>query len=255
MRGNAFRAASQAFFSCVVPLVSVTEFMVDPRSNFLPRCLRPGNQAHLSMTRKASPETASCGDSASLCRHPPGRVVNTAQLLTSLAGPRQYPRKVTVWRRNRYVHFYTLHRNKSPVSTILVGELGDKALEDSIVILVVEDDPLIRTVVEETLDGGGFEPAIAVSGEEAITLLRNHNGKYRALVTDINLLGRIDGWEIAKQARELDPAFPIVYMTGAAAEQYASHGVPNSVLLTKPFAPAQLITALSNLLNNNSPTT
>jgi hypothetical protein len=33
----------------------------------------------------------------------------------------------------------------------------------------------------------------------------------------------------------------------------ASHGVPNSILLTKPFAPAQLITALSNLLNTGTP--
>lgn len=122
-------------------------------------------------------------------------------------------------------------------------------------ILVVEDDQLIRTVVEETLDGGGFKPALAASGEEAVALLNHHNGKYRALVTDINLLGRIDGWEIAKQAREMDPAFPIIYMTGAAAEQYASHGVPNSILLTKPFAAAQLVTALSNLLNESSPTT
>ena len=53
----------------------------------------------------------------------------------------------------------------------------------------------------------------------------------------------------AKQARELDPNFPVVYMTGAAADQWPVHGVPNSVLLTKPFAPAQLVTAISNLLN------
>jgi CheY-like chemotaxis protein len=134
------------------------------------------------------------------------------------------------------------------------GRLGDRALEDSIVILVVEDDQLIRTVVEETLDGGGFKSAIAASGEEAVTLLQGQN-KYRALVTDINLLGTIDGWEVAKRAREIDPAFPIIYMTGAAADEWASHGVPNSILLTKPFAPAQLVTALSNLLNDSSPTT
>jgi hypothetical protein len=44
-------------------------------------------------------------------------------------------------------------------------------------------------------------------------------------------------------------------MTGAAAEQWASHGVPNSILLTKPFAPAQLVTALSQLLNTGTPPT
>jgi CheY-like chemotaxis protein len=72
---------------------------------------------------------------------------------------------------------------------------------------------------------------------------------YRALVTDINLKGRMNSWEVAKQARQLDPTFPIVYMTGAAANDWASHGVPNSLLLEKPFAPAQIVTAVSQLLN------
>jgi DNA-binding response OmpR family regulator len=70
-------------------------------------------------------------------------------------------------------------------------------------------------------------------------------------VTDIDLNGRFDGWEVAKRAREIDPAFPVVYMTGAAADEWGSHGVPNSILLTKPFAPAQLVTAVSNLLNTD----
>jgi DNA-binding response OmpR family regulator len=67
-------------------------------------------------------------------------------------------------------------------------------------------------------------------------------------------LGRIDGWEVAKQARVLDPEFPVIYVTDAAADQWASHGAPKSVLLTKPFAPAQLITAVPNLLNIGTPT-
>jgi two-component system cell cycle response regulator CpdR len=46
---------------------------------------------------------------------------------------------------------------------------------------------------------------------------------------------------------------PVIYMTGTHGEDWASKGVPNSVLLTKPFAPAQLVTALSNLLNAGSP--
>jgi len=46
-----------------------------------------------------------------------------------------------------------------------------------------------------------------------------------------------------------------VYMTGAAAGHWAAQGVPNSILLAKPFAPAQLVTALSNLLNVGSPPT
>jgi CheY-like chemotaxis protein len=94
---------------------------------------------------------------------------------------------------------------------------GSWALDESLVILVIEDDQSIQGIIEEALTDGGFESAIAASGEEAVTLLKGGQTKYCALVTDINLRGRIDGWEVAKHAREIDPAFPIIYMTGAAA--------------------------------------
>jgi DNA-binding response OmpR family regulator len=123
-------------------------------------------------------------------------------------------------------------------------------VDDQLVILVIEDDPPIQVVVEDALADGGYEPAIAPSGEEAVTLLRGNRRKYCALVTDINLMGRIDGWELARLAREINPEFPILYITGAHADQWPSRGVPNSVLLTKPFAPAQLVTAVSRLLND-----
>jgi hypothetical protein len=72
---------------------------------------------------------------------------------------------------------------------------GEADLEGKPVILVIEDDPLIWVFAEAL----GFEPALAF-------LLKDGNAKYRALVTDINLIGRIDGWEVAQRAREIDPA-------------------------------------------------
>ena len=127
--------------------------------------------------------------------------------------------------------------------------------QDVPVILVIEDDDALQVVVEDALSEGGFEAAIAASGEEAVTLLMGQKDKYRALVTDINLLGRLNGWEVAKKAREINPQFPIVYVSGAAAADWASKGVPNSIMLEKPFAPAQLVTAVANLLNSGTPTT
>ena len=121
------------------------------------------------------------------------------------------------------------------------------------VILVVEDDFLIQGMIEEALTEGGFEVEITALGKEAVALLKSHKDKYRALVTDINLSDKLDGWEVAKTAREIDPAFPVIYMTGASADQWASHGVPNSILLAKPFAPAQLVTAVATLLNAATP--
>jgi DNA-binding response OmpR family regulator len=125
----------------------------------------------------------------------------------------------------------------------------DSEVNDVVKVLVVEDDQLIQAMVEEALSDGGFGSAITASGEEAILLLKSSTSQYRAVVTDINLAGQLDGWEVARAARENDPAMPVIYMTGTHGEEWASKGVPNSVLLAKPFAPAQLVTAIANLLN------
>jgi DNA-binding response OmpR family regulator len=130
---------------------------------------------------------------------------------------------------------------------------GAGALDNLLVILVVEDDPSIRSLIEEALGDGGFETETTCSGEAAIGLLNGDEGKYRALVTDINLgRGGKDGWQIAKRAREISPEFPVVYMSGDSAGDWASKGVPNSIMLSKPFAPAQLVTAVSQLLNTGA---
>jgi len=129
-------------------------------------------------------------------------------------------------------------------------------LEDVPVILVVEDDDLLQTLVEETLSEGGFQIVIAPSGEKALKLLDMASEKYRALVTDINLgHNKLTGWEVARHAREINPAFPVVYVSGDSMGDWASLGVPNSIMLPKPFAPAQLLTAVSQLLNQIPPTT
>jgi CheY-like chemotaxis protein len=79
---------------------------------------------------------------------------------------------------------------------------------ENIVILVIEDDLEIQAIIDEALCDGGYEPALAASGEEAVTLLRGGQTPYRVLVTDINLKGGMDGWEV-RQAGERDkPDFP-----------------------------------------------
>jgi len=88
------------------------------------------------------------------------------------------------------------------------------------IILIIEDDESIQSLVEDALGEGGFESAIAPSGEEAVTLLNGMKSTYRALVTDIRLRGKIDGWEVAQRAREIEPEFPIVYMSGASASDW-----------------------------------
>ena len=129
-------------------------------------------------------------------------------------------------------------------------------MDDVPIVLVTEDDELIQGILVDALTEAGFEAIVASSGENAVELLDASHSKYRALVTDINLgRGKMDGWEVARRAREIDQAFPVVYVSGDSAEDWGSKGVPNSIMLAKPFAPAQLVTAVSQLLNAGMPPT
>lgn len=123
-----------------------------------------------------------------------------------------------------------------------------------LVILVVEDEALVQDLIENALQEGGFGSQIASSGEKAIELLEGKDGgSYRVLLTDVNLSGILTGWDVARRARELNPDIPVIYMTGHSAEEWSSQGVPKSLLLQKPFAPAQVVTAVSQLLNQLPP--
>ena len=123
-----------------------------------------------------------------------------------------------------------------------------------LVVFVVEDDALIQPLLLDPLEEAGYEVLMASSGDEAMKLLEGQNaGSIRALVTDIKLgPSSPTGWQVARRAREVHPDIPVVYVTGDSASDWSSQGVPNSVLITKPFAPAQIITAVSQLINQTA---
>jgi DNA-binding response OmpR family regulator len=133
--------------------------------------------------------------------------------------------------------------------TEAVSRISGRVLNELPIILLVEDEQVLQNLVRHALSDAGFDLTVSASADEALSMLRSGVVRYRALVTDINIDGELNGWELARQVREIDAAFPVVYVTGAAADQWPSHGVPNSILLEKPFAPAQLVTAISQLLN------
>jgi CheY-like chemotaxis protein len=113
-------------------------------------------------------------------------------------------------------------------------KLGEVAVDDLLTILVVEDDPFIQLLVEDALTDGGFELAIAVSGEEAVTLLKGNGVKYRVLITDINLRGRLNGWEVAKQAREFVRRLAC---HGSTFSRVGASGNPGAVQMRFYFPP------------------
>jgi DNA-binding response OmpR family regulator len=83
---------------------------------------------------------------------------------------------------------------------------------------------------------------------KALSELEADPTRFSGLITDISLGRGPDGWEIARRGRELIPDLPVVYISGHGSADWPSKGVPNSLTLSKPFATAQLITAISTLL-------
>jgi DNA-binding response OmpR family regulator len=128
-------------------------------------------------------------------------------------------------------------------------------LDDLILILLVEDEHLIRLNLEEDLADAGFDVVLATNGDEAIAELDLDAARFRAVLTDIRLGAGADGWGVARHARESVSGMPIVYISGDSGHDWPVHGVPDSVMVPKPFVAAQILTALSTLLNRpNLPT-
>ena len=121
-------------------------------------------------------------------------------------------------------------------------------MEMGVLLLVVEDEPLVLLGIQDALEAGGYTVLAAGNGEEAVQLLASRADEISGLITDIRLGSGPDGWQVARHAREVKPNMAIVYATGDSAHEWASHGVPKSLLMQKPYAAAQAVSAISTLL-------
>ena len=118
------------------------------------------------------------------------------------------------------------------------------------ILLLVEDDFALQSVLEIGLSEEGFEVVAVGSGTEALKELVSGKSTLSAIITDIRLGKGPSGWDVGKRAREVTSGIPIIYMSGDSVHEWSANGVPESIMLQKPFVLAQLISALSTLLNN-----
>lgn len=122
-------------------------------------------------------------------------------------------------------------------------------MTSAILILLAEDETLLQMPAEDALRAGGFDVLLAGDGAEAIKFLDRSIDDISGLVTDVRMGDGPTGWDVARHARTLNPQLPVVYATGESADEWAAQGVPRSILVQKPYADAQLLTAISELLN------
>ncbi len=102
------------------------------------------------------------------------------------------------------------------------------------VILVADDEAMIRDLVSMLLRSAGHEVMTAANGLEAVALFRSFRNRISLVITDIRM-PVMDGNEVVKLVREERPGARIICMTGFA--ERVPEGVP---VLSKPFRPDQL---------------
>ncbi len=122
-------------------------------------------------------------------------------------------------------------------------------MDQDATILVVDDEELVLEMTEHALADGGYRVVRATSGDEALALLEKRSDDIAGLITDVNLGAELDGWRVAQRARELNPKIPIVYTTGFSSRNWNSRGVPNSIVVQKPFSVDEIVAAIWSLLN------
>jgi two-component system, OmpR family, response regulator MprA len=114
-----------------------------------------------------------------------------------------------------------------------------------LVVLVVDDEPVIRAYVARALTLAGFEVAVAADGPEALRLVAEDRVRPAVVVTDIEMPG-MTGIELAARLLALRPALRIVMMTGDKARADAARGHPSIVdeVLLKPMRADALVRAV-----------
>ena len=117
-------------------------------------------------------------------------------------------------------------------------------------ILLVEDDPAVRSIVSKMLATRGYEIAGAADGEEAILRFETRESPIHLVLSDMVMLG-LDGRQTIDRIRELEPGTPVLYMSGYTDDAVIrSAGLgPGTGFIQKPFSGDELAIRVRELLD------
>jgi signal transduction histidine kinase/ActR/RegA family two-component response regulator len=112
-------------------------------------------------------------------------------------------------------------------------------------VLVVEDEPQVRTVAARALTNAGYEVLQAANGALGLALIREQSSPFEVLVTDV-MMPELSGPDLVRAARALDPNLGVVFMSGfpEAMQDARASDFGRAVFLAKPFGPSALVEAV-----------
>jgi CheY-like chemotaxis protein len=116
--------------------------------------------------------------------------------------------------------------------------------QTSFVVLVVEDEWLVRNEISSEFNAKGLQVLEAASGEAALDLFGEN--QIDILFTDIQLKGELSGWDVAEALRASKPDLAVIYTSGNSADR--SRQVARGLFFDKPYDTSQIVEACQALL-------
>jgi PAS domain S-box-containing protein len=119
-------------------------------------------------------------------------------------------------------------------------------------ILLVEDEEMVRNLARESLRMHGYTVLEAANAREALLICQQHEGPIHLLLTDV-VMPRMSGRELAEQLVRLRPDMSILYMSGYPDQSIVHHGILDEdiAFIGKPFTPDALVLKVAEVLQQN----
>jgi len=119
-------------------------------------------------------------------------------------------------------------------------------------LLLIDDNDLVRNVLHEVLEISGYSVIDAVDGEDGINAFRNNNQHIRLIISDV-LMPKKNGKEVYDEVRKINQDINILFISGYPDDLLANNLTQDDKMyfLPKPVRPADFITTIQTILNNN----
>ena len=147
----------------------------------------------------------------------------------------------------RFTIYFPVHAAEQAPARTVTRKPKDGELWGTGTVLLVEDEPMVRTVAERALQRHGYKVITATNGEEALEVI-NRGEPIELLISDV-VMPLMDGPTMVREARKTRPKLPILFMSGYAEEQLRkSIDIDNVAFLPKPFSVQELAEAARKVL-------
>ncbi|MBA4191525.1 MAG: hypothetical protein C0467_26395 [Planctomycetaceae bacterium] len=118
------------------------------------------------------------------------------------------------------------------------------------VILVADDEPLVRAMARSALERQGYRVLLAADGAEAVEVFRNEraNGEIALVILDVSM-PQLSGRQASQLIRKIDPVVPVLFASGHTITDIGTE--PGTGFLQKPYTPTALAAAIRKILEQS----